>query len=147
LKIDLFFFSIDKTWRFAEITLFSFEITCPEPILASDINGNEFTSGDLYLNFGSRADDRKEIDTNDNAETVVVKHVGGSAGSETVEIQWGNWKQSFDNVSKVILEDAGSGDDYIDLRGVLSEVEVHGGVMTRSSWATPTCPRPGRRRK
>lgn len=128
LKVDLFFFSIDMTWRFAEITLFSFEITCPEPILASDAAGNPFTSGDLYLNFGSRAENRKEIDTNDNAETVVVKHVGGSAGNESVEIQWGNWKQSFDNVSKVILEDGGSGDDYIDARGILSEVELHGGV-------------------
>ncbi len=127
LKIDLFFFSIDKTWRFAEITLFSFEITCPEPILASNASHGEFTGGDLYLNIGSRAADREEIDTNDGAETMIVKHTGGSAGAETVEVQWGNWKQTFDNVSKVVIEDAGQGDDYIDLRGVLSPSEVHGG--------------------
>ena len=127
LKIDLFFFSIDKTWRFAEITLFSFEITCPEPILASNASHGEFTGGDLYLNIGSRAADREEIDTNDGAETMIVKHTGGSAGAETVEVQWGNWKQTFDNVSKVVIEDAGQGDDYVDLRGVLSASEVHGG--------------------
>ena len=37
LKMDLFFFSIDKTWRFAEITLLEFHITCPEPVLASNM--------------------------------------------------------------------------------------------------------------
>lgn len=128
LKIDLFFFSIDKTWRFAEITLFSFEITCPEPVLASNSSGGTFTSGDLYLNIGSRAGDREEIDTNDNSETMIVKHVGGTAGDESVEVQWGNYKQTFDHVSKVFVEDAGQGDDYLDLRGVLSESEVHGGA-------------------
>ena len=52
LSIDLFFFSIDKTWRFADITLFEFEISCPTPVLADNI-GN-----DLYLNVGKRAGDR-----------------------------------------------------------------------------------------
>ena len=122
LKVDLFFFSIDKTWRFAEITLFSFEITCPEPVLA------EFSGTDLILNIGSRADRRQEIDTTDGSETFIVRHVGGSAGAETVEVQWGNWKQTFENVGRVIVEDAGQGDDYLDFRGVLSTVEVHGGA-------------------
>lgn len=122
LKIDLFFFSIDKTWRFAEITLFSFEITCPEPVLA------EFSGSDLLLNVGSRAANRLEIDTTDGSETFIVRHVSGAAGSETVEVQWGNWKQTFENVGRVIVQDAGQGDDYLDFRGVLSTVEVRGGA-------------------
>lgn len=122
LKVDLFFFSIEKTWRFAEITLLEFHITCPEPVLADNIGG------DLYLNIGSRASDRLEIDTNDNSERVVVKHISGSSGNETVEVQWGNFKQQFTFTGSLIVEDAGQGDDYIDLRGLVSTVEVHGGV-------------------
>lgn len=121
LKVDLFFFSIEKTWRFAEITLLEFDITCPEPVLATNIGS------DLYLNIGSRAADREEIDTNDNSERFVVKHISGSAGNETVEVQWGNFKQQFTFTGTLIAEDAGQGDDYIDTRGVLSTVELHGG--------------------
>ena len=122
LKVDLFFFSIDKTWRFAEITLFSFEITCPEPVLA------ELSGSDLLLNIGSRAANRLAIDTTDGSETFIVRHVQGSAGAETVEVQWGNWKQTFANVGRIIVQDAGQGDDYLDFRGVLSTVEVRGGA-------------------
>lgn len=121
LKIDLFFFSIDKTWRFAEITLFSFEITCPEPVLA------ERSSTDLLINIGSRAPNRLEIDTTDSSETFIIKHTGGSAGDETVEVQWANYKQTFEHVARIVVPDAGQGDDYLDFRGVLSTVEVHGG--------------------
>ena len=122
LIVDLFFFSIDKTWRLAEITLLEFDITCPEPVLA------ELSGSDLLLNIGGRAAQRLEIDTADNSERFIVKHAGGSAGSETVEVEWGNYKQTFDNVGRVVVQDAGQGDDYIDLRGVLSPSEVHGGL-------------------
>lgn len=121
LKIDLFFFSIDKTWRFAEITLFSFEITCPQPVLA------ERSGTDLLINIGSRAPNRLEIDTSDSSETFIIKHTGGDAGDETVEVQWANYKQTFEHVGHIVVSDAGQGDDYLDFRGVLSTVEVHGG--------------------
>lgn len=124
LKIDLFFFSIDKTWRFAEITLFSFEITCPEPVIA------EFSPTDpkeLLVNIGSRAPNRLEIDTTDESETFLIKHTGGAATDETVEVQWGNYKQTFEHVGHIVVPDAGQGDDYLDFRGILSPVEVHGG--------------------
>lgn len=121
LKIDLFFFSIDKTWRFAEITLVSFDLTCPQPVLG------EMSGSTLKLNIGSRASKRLEIDTEDNAETFVVRHVDGASGSETVEVLWGNFKQTFTGVAKVVAEDAGQGDDVVDTRNVLSPVELHGG--------------------
>lgn len=121
LIIDLFFFSIDKTWRFAEITLFEFDITCPEPVLA-------IPSGTtLTLNVGKDAPKREEIDTNDGAETFIVKHLSGTAGSETVEVSWGNYKKEFSGVAKIVVVDAGEGNDYLDFRGVLAELEVHGG--------------------
>lgn len=122
LIIDLFFFSIDKTWRFGEFTLFEFDITCPEPVLA------EQTGTELRINIGSRAVQREEIDTNDNAETFVVAHTGGSAGSENVEVQWGSFKKEFLGIARIIVEDAGKGDDVIDVRGVKAMVEIHGGV-------------------
>ena len=123
LSVDLFFFSIDKTWRFAEITLFEFDITCPEPVLASKDG-----SGVLTLHMGSDAEDREEIDTSDSAETFIVTHLDGDKDSETVEVQWGNYKQTYEEVTKILVVDAGAGNDLIDLRGVLVPAEVHGGV-------------------
>ncbi len=123
LKVDLFFFSIDKTWRFAELTLLEFHITCPEPVLANDDG-----SGNLLLNMGSRAANRIEIDTTDSAERFIVHHVSTDGAKETVEVQWGNVKQEFTFTGKIIVQDAGLGDDYIDLRGVQHASEVHGGV-------------------
>jgi Ca2+-binding RTX toxin-like protein len=122
LSVDLFFFSIDKTWRLADLVLLEFDITCPEPVLAEKI-GTE-----LFLNIGSRAANRLEIDTTDNSERFVVKHVGGDGTSETVDVQWGNWTQTYEGITKVIVQDAGNGDDYVDMRGVLVRSEFHGGV-------------------
>lgn len=122
LKVDLFFFSIDKTWRFAEIVLFSFESFCPKPVLAS-LDG----AGVLTLHMGPRAADRLHGDTTDNNERFIVINTGGSAGNEEVEVQWGNHSQSFSGVSKIV-GDGGLGDDYIDLRGVLSTSEIRGGA-------------------
>lgn len=122
LSVDLLFLSIDKTWRFAEITLFEFDITCPEPVLAN------LDGGVLRLNMGSRAEYRLEIDTVDKTEAFTVVHIDGTAGNETVEVQWGNYRAQFQNVGSVVIEDAGVGDDVIDLRGILSPTEVHGGA-------------------
>ncbi len=118
LYIDLFFFSIDWEERFADITLFEFTITCPEPTLA------ELDGGVLKLNVGKRAELRKEIDTEDGSETFKVVHLGGSAGGEKVEVQWGDWKAEFDGVTSIEVEDAGKGDDYLDFRGTLVPVKV-----------------------
>ena len=123
LSVDLFFFSIDKTWRFAEITLFEFDIICPEPVLASQDG-----AGVLTLHMGSRAEDREEIDTNDSAETFIVSHLDGDKDSEVVEVQWGNYKQTYEGITQIYVPDAGSGDDWIDLRGVLVDADISGGV-------------------
>lgn len=118
LYIDLFFFSIDWEERFADITLFEFTITCPEPVLAN------LDGGVLKLNVGKRAEMRKEIDTVDGSETFKVVHISGNAGSEKVEVQWGDWKAEFDGVTSIEVEDAGKGDDYLDFRGTLVPVHV-----------------------
>ena len=121
LKIDLFFFSIDKTWRFATITLVTFDLTCPEPVLG-DMSGSVLT-----LNLGPRAADRLYDDTSDGPETFTVKHLDGSAGNETLLVTWAQHTQQFTGVSEVNA-DGGQGDDTIDLRGVLSTSHVSGGA-------------------
>lgn len=122
LKIDLFFFSIDKTWRFATITLITFDLSCPEPVLG-DLSG-----GVLTLNIGSRASLRLVDDTTDASETFVVRHVSGSAGDETVDVTWAQHRKQFEHVQLVKVDDAGKGDDVIDLRNVLCTVQVSGGT-------------------
>ncbi len=119
LKVDLFFFSFEKTWRFAEITLFEFTITCPEPVLASKDG-----SGVLTLHVGADASKREEIDTSDNSETFIVKQLEG----DQVEVQWSSWKQTYSGVTKILVRDAGAGNDVIDTRGVKVPVEIHGGA-------------------
>ncbi len=119
LKVDLFFFSFEKKWRFAEITLFEFTISCPEPVLASKDG-----MGVLTLHVGADAEKRKEIDTNDNSETFIVKQLDGGQ----VEVQWSSWKQTYDGVTKILVRDAGAGNDVIDTRGVKVPVEIHGGA-------------------
>ncbi|MEZ5303796.1 MAG: LEPR-XLL domain-containing protein [Verrucomicrobiales bacterium] len=123
LEIDLLFLKINKTWRFAEITLFEFDITCPTPELAHT------DAGTLYLHMGSRAGDRLEIDTSDGAEHFVIKHISGDATSgETVEITWNGYTETETGV-KQIVADGGEQDDIIDLRGVLANVhQIDGGA-------------------
>ncbi len=122
LKIDLFFFSFSKTWRFATITLVTFDVTCPTPVLG------EMSGTTLTLNVGSRASQRMVGDTSDGSENVVVRHVDGGAGNEKVEITFAQHTQTFTGVSKIVIQDAGAGDDVLDFRGVKSPVDVHGGV-------------------
>ena len=122
LTVDLFFFKIEETWEFGRFTLFEFEITCPEPILA------EQSGGTLTLNIGSRAADRLEIDTTDDAEHFTVTHLEGDGAGEKVEVAFAGYTAEFENVTLIMVEDAGNGNDIIDLLGVLAEVDIDGGV-------------------
>ena len=122
LKIDLFFFSIDKTWRFLDVVMISFELTCPEPVLAEQAGGN------LTLNIGSRAALRLTDDTTDGSETFVVRHISGDATNETVEVTWAQHVKQFTGVNRIIVLDAGQGNDTIDTRNILSTVQLNGGV-------------------
>jgi len=125
LRVDLFFFSIDKTWRFGEFLLFSFEITCPEPVLAG-MNGST-----LVIHAGENAADREEIDTADGSETFTITHISGTQGNETIEVNWGHYTQTFGPANGFTFDKIearlGAGNDHIDFTGVFTTVEVHGG--------------------
>ncbi|MBL9139058.1 MAG: M10 family metallopeptidase C-terminal domain-containing protein [Verrucomicrobiales bacterium] len=141
LIIDLFFFQIDETFRFAEITILEFDIVCPVPVLANYVNvtGSELevadATGSLRLNMGDYADEREEGDTADGDEKFTVVHIDGdpsTAEGETVEVSFNGIKQTYFGVKKIWAV-AGKGNDTLDLRGVLAPVDtaagrgIHGG--------------------
>ena len=132
LKVDLLILSIDKTWRFAEITLVEFDLVCPEPVLANyvDSGGNELTEADsngmLRLNMGPFAGEREAGDTSDGNETFTVAHVSGDPNSgdgESITVSFNGIKQTYDGVKK-IYADGGDGNDTIDLRSVLAPADA-----------------------
>lgn len=126
LEIHTFIFGdIEKTWRFAEITLLEFEVSCPQPVLASLNEG----TGELLLHIGENAAKREHGDIEDGNEHFIVQSIGGSPSSadgETVEVSFGGITQSYAKV-KSIKALAGKGNDTVDLRGVLAPAEVRGG--------------------
>jgi len=136
LTIHLLVVDLEFEWDFARITLFEFNITCPQPKLADyvDSSGNELEAADsdgiLRLNMGPNADEREVGDTTDGDEAFTVTTIEGdpsAAGGETVEVSFKGIKQTYEGV-KVIRADGGQGNDTIDLRAVLSPADSAEGV-------------------
>lgn len=135
LKINLVFFSLDFEWTFARITILTFDINCPQPVLA-DVDGHgplvPVTLADpglLTLHMGEHAADRVVGDTADGSETFTIKHLSGAgtnADPESVEVSFNGIKQTYNGVKRILVR-AGKGDDVLDLRGVLAPAEAHGG--------------------
>jgi len=92
------------------------------PILATKIGSV------LRINMGKDAGERKYVNTTDDAENFTIAHSGGSAGNESIEVSGVGYKQTYSGVSKVLINNAGNGDDVIRLYGIRSPVEIHGGV-------------------
>lgn len=125
-KVNLLFKTVKKsvTFKLGSISPPGEPQTDPEPVLATLLSG-----GVLRLNVGSYAFARKapglagEID-----ETFNVTHAGTSAGRETVTVAAFGFEQTYAGVTKILVVDAGSGDDSIDIdAGVTSDAEIHGG--------------------
>lgn len=121
LKVKAVFFKFEKQWDFPEITLYEFDLTCPPPVLAH-IDG-----GQLVLHAGPNAHLREEINTDDNNESFVVQHLGGTASSEHVLVKWNGFQKEFHGISSIVAE-GGSGNDILDARGVLVQVLFNGGA-------------------
>ncbi len=138
LEIHLLFFDLDFEWDFAKITLLTFDLTCPQPVLA-DVDA---TSGLLTLHMGPRAGDRVAGDTTDGNESFIVTHVSGDPGTadgETVEVSFNGIKQNYSGVKK-ISADGGSGSDTIDLRSASAPADstlfVRGGSGNDTIYAS-----------
>ncbi|MGD8831566.1 MAG: calcium-binding protein, partial [Pseudomonadales bacterium] len=97
----------------------------PEPVLATRLS-----NGTLRLNMGTHAGARDVAGfTDDGAENYRVSHVSGSAGSETVLVDAFGFQQEYQNVSRILVSDAGAGNDFVQIEsGVLSDAELHGGA-------------------
>ena len=131
LKIDLFFFEIDKEWNITPpITLIEFDIPFYRPAkLGTELTGSGKAGGDdLLLNTGEAAKDRLRGGTTDGGEHFVIK----KKDADTVLV-WAPslgineaQAQEYDVSSKIIV-DAGEGDDTITFDGVDWEVEVDAG--------------------
>ncbi len=127
LEADLGLFKIDETYRIAEVTLLTFEIGCPEPVLAT-LEGAD--QGILRLNIGDFASAREVGNVYDGDETFVVTHVSGDPGDadgEIVTVRFEGITQTYAGVKRIYAR-AGAGHDTVDLRTVLAPVDVAEGV-------------------
>ncbi|MCA9212340.1 MAG: hypothetical protein KDB27_04685, partial [Planctomycetales bacterium] len=92
----------------------------PPPVIATLLS-----NGVLRLNVGPNASIRGDSLTNENYE---VRHISGTAGSETVEVTGVGYTKQYSGVAKIYAPDAGSGDDFLQIHnGVFALIEFHGG--------------------
>ncbi|MHC5112264.1 MAG: beta strand repeat-containing protein, partial [Planctomycetota bacterium] len=83
----------------------------------------------LYLNMGVDASHRGQYFDTDSAESYSVTHAGGTAGSESITVAAMGESTTYHGVSKIVVTDAGNGDDYVQIGSdVLADVEINGGV-------------------
>ncbi len=129
LKIDLFFFEINKRWDITpEIEILSFDIDFYRPPQLATVQKLEGTSF-LQLNIGDFADRRLRGDTTDGDETISVS---GDKNKLTVT-GFGytlDYEPEAGTFSKIFAI-AGEGDDFIDLSGVTDPdiiFEIEGGA-------------------
>ncbi|NOT02310.1 MAG: LEPR-XLL domain-containing protein, partial [Phycisphaerales bacterium] len=117
----LLIFNFDVT--IIDVTVFEFTLPRPDttPVLAEKDG-----MGTLNINVGSRAGMREHGDTADGAESFILKP-GDNAGDVTVEAY--GLRQTYSGVQRVMIADAGAGNDSIVVAGGLEiPVEVHGGA-------------------
>ncbi|MGE3821818.1 MAG: hypothetical protein AB7I30_20585, partial [Isosphaeraceae bacterium] len=115
----LFFHKYINIWH--PETLFSYA-TSQEPRLA-----RVDSDGVLRLNVGPAASARLNGSAVDGDESITVRHVGGSAGAEDVEVTGFGVSQIYRGVRSIVA-DGGEGNDVIEIaEGVLSDVDLQGG--------------------
>ena len=129
LKIDFGFFELNKKFNITPpVVLAEFDVDFfRPPVLASEL-GN----GDLMINIGDFAPQRKLGDMTDFGEHIFIEDAGPgkvAVWSDNLEDAGSNAKQTY-NVSGRIIAIGGDGDDVIDLTGVLAPIkfELDGGV-------------------
>ena len=145
LKIHLLIVDLEFDWDFARITILTFDIVCPQPVLAISAHAADF----VWRAGGDYADRRINGDTADGGEQFIVKHISTEGATETVEVSFGGIKQTYAGVKKIKVR-AGQGNDIVDLRGVTSVADVEGGDGNDTLYAgtsgrasrSPSLPKP-----
>ena len=103
-------------------TLFSYSTAASEPQLA-----NVGEEGVLRLNVGSYASSRGVGDMSDGDESITIRHVGGTAGNEDLEVSGFGVAQVYHGVTKIV-GNFGQGNNSINVAsGVLANAELTGG--------------------
>ncbi|MDA1274964.1 MAG: calcium-binding protein [Verrucomicrobia bacterium] len=94
----------------------------PEPIIATQI-------GDaLRLNMGVDSLDRGSDYTDILTDTYDIRHVSGSAGNETIEVQSLGVTRVYSGVKTIVVNNGDKGNDFIFVApDVLASVEIQGG--------------------
>ena len=107
-------------------TLFSYG-SPDSPVLGTDPTLAQDESGVLTLNMGPHAVHRLNGDTADDDESFTIRHVGGTAGNEDLEVTAFGVSQVYSGISR-IEADGGEGNDTIDVEaGVLADADLVGG--------------------
>ena len=116
----LFFHKYINIW--SPQTLFSYSTEDTGPQLANVGEG-----GVLRLNVGPYATSRAVGDTSDDDESITIRHVGGTAGDEDLEVSGFGVTQVYHGVTKIVA-DFGQGNNTINVApGVLADAELSGG--------------------
>ncbi|WP_283806368.1 LEPR-XLL domain-containing protein [Bradyrhizobium sp. cf659] len=130
LKIDFGFFELDKKFQItppAVLADFDVDFFRP-PVLASELD-----NGDLIINIGDFAGERKLGDLSDFGEHITVEATADpnvvAIWSDNLEDAGSDAKQYYHVTGKIIAI-GGKGDDIIDLSGVGSSIkyEIDGGI-------------------
>jgi hypothetical protein len=134
-EINLFFYHHREEFNIAQVTLVDFSHTAaPAPVLATDRG-----DGVLQLNMGPHAAERLYGNVQDGDERFEVRHVSGTADEETVDVTYygadGPITQRYTGVKEIVAW-GGHGDDTINLRGVLADSELHGGLGNNILYAS-----------
>ncbi|MBI1840204.1 MAG: N-acetylmuramoyl-L-alanine amidase, partial [Verrucomicrobia bacterium] len=147
VEVHLLIANIDKEVDFGHFTLATFDIKCPQPVLANYVSstsspGSELADagaeGVLRLNMGGYASRRLQGNIVDGAESFVVQHISGEGTAtdpETVEVSFDGITQTFSGVRSIYAE-GGANDDLIDLRGVRSTATISGGSGNDTIYAS-----------
>ncbi|MDB9524531.1 choice-of-anchor L domain-containing protein [Oscillatoria sp. CS-180] len=123
-------FAVERSLFKKRVTIADFSAGCPAT--ASDEDHQQATVGEggaTELTVGDDAADILQgIDQEgiDEDEFIIVSHVAGEAGNETIAVEAYGATWDYPGVTS-ITADAESGDDVIDLTGVLTGATLHGG--------------------
>lgn len=125
IEINLLIKKIRKTFEFARVELFSFDIPFNRPGILATQDGDVLT-----LSIGTNSENRLNGDVSDISEKIHVKSDGSDVLVWSDQFFVGEGlAQRFSGVNTIIA-DGGLGNDEIDLSGLNSGYEViaHGGV-------------------
>ncbi len=119
-----------EVFPFAEKVLLSLNHDCDQdkypPVLANDAvqdgsghwvpqDNKNGSPGELRLNIGGRAGERKNFNTDDGNELFTVTHVDGTAGDETVDVSAFGFTQRYYHVNRITAH-AGNGNDTLTIQ-------------------------------